>query len=56
VFQCLGIGVDADELDTLDLARHHVLDGIAPASADSDHAYYSAVGIFDQLEHCRLSL
>ena len=56
VLQGLGIGVDTDELDTFDLARHHVLDGVAAAAADPDDANHRVVGIFDQLEHCRLSL
>src|SRR5690606_31420987 len=37
VFQRLGIGVGADELDAFDVAADHVIDGITTTATDADH-------------------
>ena len=33
----LGVGVGGDEVDAVDVAAQHVLDGVAAAAADADH-------------------
>jgi hypothetical protein len=36
--ECLAIRIDGDELDALNTARHHVVDGVATAAADTENA------------------
>ena len=35
--KCLGVGVDRDELDSLEAGVDHPVDGVGTAAADSDH-------------------
>ncbi len=52
VLERLRIGVCTDELHPLDVAVHHVVDGVATATTDSDHLDHRALRhAIDQLKH-----
>ncbi|MNZ75477.1 hypothetical protein D3C78_939550 [compost metagenome] len=40
LLQCLGIGVGTDEIDVVDVAAQHVIDGVAATTADTDDLDY----------------
>ena len=57
VAQCLGVGVDGDELDALEPQVDHRVDGVATRATDADHLDASVVGHvvvskFDRKTHC----
>ncbi len=52
VFQCLGIGVGADEINTFHIVHHHVLQRVAAATAHTDDLDYCVLrNVIDQFEH-----
>ena len=56
VSQCLGIGIGADEIHPFDVGAEHVIDGVAAATADTDHLDYRVLTVcIHQFKHLPLS-